>query len=772
MTTDDTKRYAWVGKSIPKVDAAAKVRGKAIYTDDISLPGLVYAKIKGSTVPHGRIVKIDTHKAEALPGVLAVIVGDPTTMKPYSVNNYLPTEQALASGKVRYYGEGVAAVAALDEKTAERAVSLIEVEYEALPFVLDPREAMEPGKPLLHDFAERNINYKGEQDFGDVDKAFAESHLVMENHYYCSYVSHAFLEPQSVVADYDTVKGHLTVHTCIQLPHYFHQTLSRALELPMERIRVIVPTVGGGFGGKTEATPASLVACILSRKLGKPVKITYDREEVFQQNKGRHPAYMRMKMGFDPEGRITACDFDNTLDGGAHSSWGFVTLWFSAALTQLPYKLPNVRFRGRRIFTNKPTTGAQRCLGGVQVRMSMESLLDEAAQKLGIHPFHIRMVNAVETGHQTQAVFDVRHSELKRCIETVVAKSGFCEKYGKLPFGRGIGLACGHYSTGGAYLLYKSNRPHSTANIRVDTEAGTTVFVGATDIGQGSTTVLTQMVAEVLGLDLAEIHIVCQDTTLAPMDNGTYDSRVTYGAGHAVKRAAIDARDKLFGIAAIKLDVNPEQLECAGGFIYATYSPKKRIAFREAVHQYLSTVGPLFGTGSYTPPQPSGDYQGKLIGPTPAFGFTAQVAEIEVDVETGKLKIIKYWEAGDCGKAINPMSVEGQVEGGISMGLGQALFEEMKMSKEGKMENPNFHDYRIPTTMDMPEIDATIVESFDPTAPFGNKEVGEGPVGPVIPAILNAIYDAVGVRITEVPVTPERILRALGKLDQPSKNKL
>lgn len=764
MTASESNTFRWVGKSVPRVDAADKVRGRALYTDDIVLPGMVYAKIKPSTVAHGRIRRIDLGKALQLPGVLAAITGEECPV-PFSVNNYKPTEMPLAKDKVVYYGEGVAAVAAVDEKTAARALELIEVEYEELPVLLDPREAMARDDVRIHDWAESNINYEGKQQFGHPEDELRKSHVVVENSFFSSYVHCGFLEPQSTIADYNPGTRRLTVYTCNQLPHYLQQTIARTIGMPMEKIRVIVPTVGGAFGGKTEATPACMVACLLSRKLGRPVKITYTRQEVFLQNKGRHPCLMKMKMGFDAQGHITAVDFDCLLDGGAHSSWGFVVMWFIAALTHLPYKIPVVRYRGKRVFTNKPTAGAQRCLGGVQVRICVEGLLDMGAEKLGLNPYEIRMINACETGYKTPTVIEVRHSEFKKCLESVARRSGIVDKYGKLPYGRGIGMAGGHYSTGGAFLLYPSYRPHSTANIRVDTEAGVTAYIGATGIGQGAHTVMCQMAAEVLGIDYRDVHLVCQDTMLAPMDNGTFDSRLTYGAGHAIKRAALDVRAKLFEVAAAVLGVRRDHLDCRDGEIFSIYEPKRRIPFQKAVAQYLSSVGPLFGTGEYTPPQPKGDYEGKLIGPTPAFGFTAQAVELEVDLETGKIKILGYWEAGDCGKPINPMAVEGQVEGAISMGLGAALYEEMVMDIEGRMLNSNFHDYKMPTTMDMPDLSLEIVDSYDPTSAFGNKEVGEGPVGPVIPAILNALYDAIGVRFTEVPVKPEKILQALGKIE-------
>lgn len=761
--SDATKKFKVVGKSVPRVNGFDKVRGRAIFTDDISLPGMVYGKIKPSSVAHALIKSIDTTKAEAVPGVLAVITGKECPTK-FSVNNYKPTETPLAVDKVVYHGEGVAAVVAKDEFTAEKALDLIDVTYEELPVLVDPLKSMRAEDVKIHDWAEQNLNYEGNQHFGDVDNALDKSHVVVENDFYSSYTNCGFLEPQSAVAEFDPGNGRLTLYTCNQLSHYLQHTVSRTMDMPMEKIRVVIPTVGGAFGGKTEATPAALLAGIMSRKLSRPVKFTYTRKEVFFQNKGRHPAHMNMKMGFDNAGRITAVDFDNILDGGAHSSWGFVVLWFVAALTHLPYRIPEVRYRGRRIYTNKPTTGAQRCLGGVQVRICVESLLDQGAEQLGLSPYNLRRLNAVESGYKTPTVVEVRHSEFKKCLDSVVKRSGFEEKFGKLPFGRGIGLAGGHYSTGGAFLLYPSKRAHSTANIRVDNESGVTVFVGATNIGQGSNTVICQMAAEIFGIDYKDVHLVCQDTMLAPMDNGTYDSRLTYGVGHAVKNAALAVRGKLFEVAATMLGARAEQLDCADGYIHSIYNSKNRLPFQKAVHQYLSSVGPLFGTGDYTPPQPTGDYEGKLIGPSPAFGFTAQVVEVEVDQETGKIKVLGYWEAGDCGKAINPMSVEGQVEGAISMGLGAALFEEMLVDPNGVMVNPNFHDYKMPTALDMPEIDSEIVDSYDPTSAFGSKEVGEGPVGPVIPAFMNAVYDAIGVRITSVPMKPERVLHALGKI--------
>lgn len=757
--------FSVVGKSVPRYDAIAKVKGEMQYTDDITLPGMVYGKIKRSTIAHGRIKRIHYDAALKLPGVLTIITGEDAP-KPFCVMPHMPTEYALALDKVHYFGEPVAAVAAIDEETASKALEYIQVEYEELPVLVDPFKAMGNTDVLIHDSIKGNIHFEGNQEYGEAEKALESSHLVVENSYSSSYVNHAFLEPHSAIASYDVNEKHLKVICCNQLPHYLQRTLSHLLEIPMEKIQVSIPAVGGGFGGKTEAANSDLVAALLSRKLGRPVKVTYERSEVFAQNKGRHPCHIHLKMGFDSQGMITAVDFDNTLDGGAHTSWGVIVLFFTAALLHLPYEIPEVRFRGRRIYTNKPTCGAQRGLGGVQVKMAVESLLDEAADALGMSPYELRKKNAVDSGYTAKSNIHVPHTEYKKCLDTVVERSGYLEKHKKLPFGHGVGLAGAHYSSGGSFLLYKSYKPHSTVIIRVDTEAGVTMYTGATDIGQGSNTVLAQMVAEGLGLkDISDINVVSQDTTLAPFDQGTFDSRVTYGNGQAVGKALEKVREQLFHVIGAEMGVRADQLECKDGYVYSLYEPEKRMEFKKAVLKCTDVHGPIVGCGHYSPPRNRAEgVQGGLTGPSPTFGFTAQVVELKVDLDTGAINIIKFYEAGDCGQPINPISVEGQVEGAIQMGIGQALYEELLVGEDGRLLNDNLREYKMPTSMDMPEIDTVTVDSFDPNHPFGAKECGEGPTCPVIPAILNAIYDAIGIRFTKVPVTPEIVLRALGKV--------
>jgi 4-hydroxybenzoyl-CoA reductase alpha subunit len=761
--SEQTQTFSVIGKSIPRVNGADKVRGRTQFTEDLTFPGMVWGKMKLSNVVHANIKRIDTTKAEALPGVLAVVTGRDTPV-PYNVVFYKPTEHPLANEKVRYYGEPVAAVAAVDKRTAAEAVELIEVEYEELPVVVDPQTSLSQDDIRLHEAFPNNLHLDDQQVFGDVKAALEDAHLVLEREYSTNGVHNGFIENHAAIADFNPDNGRLVLHTNIQLPNTTQRILADTLQMPLDKIRVCVPFVGGAFGGKTEPTHMSIIACALSRKIGRPVKMVTTRRETFYINKGRHPSQVKLKMGFGKDGTILGADMDYLIDGGAHTSWGMVIMWFSAALMHLPYKIPNLTFRGRRVLTNRPIFGAQRGVGAVQVRVPVECLLDEAAQKLGMSAIELRLRNAVESGYQTKATVEVRHAEFKKCLESVREKSGFDEKHGKLPYGHGIGLAAGHYSTGGAYLLFNSYRPHSSANVKVDTESGITVFTGITDIGQGSRTVIRQMAAEVFGLSVNDVNLFCQDTMMCPFDNGTYDSRVTYGVGHAVKIACEKARKKLTDFVAAGMRLAPHHMVCREGQIFSQFNPKKTIPFKKALELYHSSVGSLYETGDYTPPQPKGNYSGSLIGPSPAFGFSVQAVEVKVDTDTGHIKILHFWEAGDCGKALNPMSVEGQVHGGISMGIGQSLFEDVVVNKDGIPLNPNFHEYCIPGFLDMPDIDGEIVDSYDPTSAFGSKEIGEGPLVVVPPLFLNAVSDAIGVRMTRLPLTPEVVLRAMGKI--------
>jgi len=764
----DNRNFSQVGRSVPRIDGAAKVKGEAIYTDDMVMPLMAFGKIKRSPYAHALIKKIDYSKALNLPGVLAIITGKDAPNK-WGIVPQTATEVALAVEKVRFHGEGVAAVAAIDEETAESALDLIEVEYEPLPVLLDPFESMErAGEITIHEESPDNILHQAEQLFGDPDKAFADCTYILEKDFYTSYVNHAFLEPHSSLASYDPQSGQLQLWSSTQVPHYLHRQLSIVMEMPMSKIRVTLPAIGGGFGGKGEASSSDFCAALLSRKTGRPVRVTYERSEVFATNKGRHPCHMKMKIGLDRDGYIQAVDFNNTLDGGAYAGWGMVVMFYTASMIHLPYRVPNARARVRRVYTNKPTCGAMRGLGGVQPRFAMECLLDELAEIMGVSAYELKMKNAVESGYRSVSNLHVPHSEFKQCLQTVIEKSGYLEKHGKMPPGKGIGLAGGYYISGTAYTLYQAYKPHTTVLIRVDTEGGVTVHCAAADIGQGCNTVMAQMAAEALGLRYEDVHVVSGDTELGTFDLGSFASRVTYASGAAIKEAAGQINDKLFEVAAGMLGCRADQLEVKDQLFYSVFEPKKTIEWEKVVDVYTNAVGTLTGIGHFSPPRLKGidltrgeRVQGANIGHSPTFGFSAQVIEVDVDTETGRVRVIKVTEAGDCGQAVNPMSVEGQVEGSIMFTLGQALYEEMILDENGKMINPSLHDYRVPTAMELPEIDSTIVDSYDPTAPFGVKESGEGPVQPTIPAITNAIYDAIGIRFTELPITPEKVLKTL-----------
>lgn len=758
----EERGHSIVGRSITRLDAEPKVRGEAKFVDDIVLPGMLYAKFVRSSVGHARLLNVDTSKALRVPGVREIITGPDIPVR-YGIVPQKANEYPLAVGKVRYFGEPVAAVAATSEDAAEEAAELVRVDYEELPVLLDPFEAME-SHVLIHDGKgeawARNIDAEAFQEFGNVDAAFAGADYVREDTFTTQMVNHAFLEPHGVIAHFD-MSGNLTVYSSTQIPHYLHRTLAQTLGVPMSKVRVGKCFVGGAFGGKAEPLYLDIVASFLSRKTRLPVKITHSREEVFLTHRGRHPVVVNLKMGVRRDGTLVAMDYDTILDGGAYSGWGVVILYYMASLIHAPYRIPNVRFKGKRVFTNKPPMGAQRGLAGVQPRFAIESQLDIIARELAIDPIELRLKNAVYPGYETKNERKISSCGFSECLEKVRSASSWDEKKGKLPAKRGIGVAGGWYISGTVYTLYPSDRPHSTALVKVEPEGGVNLFTGACDIGQGSDTILAMIAAETLGIPLDEVHVHSMDTSITPMDLGSFSSRVTFGAGNAVKKAAESVKAKLLDEVARVMEISSGDLVARDGRIYPAGNPDRGMSFGEAVEIYTSRKGILLGEGSYTPPKLGGKFKGGKVGPSPTYSFSAQVAEVEVDPGTGKVKVLKITEASDCGFAINPLAIEGQVEGSIQMGLGQALYERVVLDVSGKILNPSFLDYKVPVAADMPEIMSIIVESQDEQGPFGAKEVGEGAIQPVIPAILNAIYDATGVRVKELPVSFERILEEM-----------
>ncbi|MEK7347623.1 MAG: molybdopterin cofactor-binding domain-containing protein [Candidatus Eisenbacteria bacterium] len=758
--SDDT--FSVVGKSVPKKDAADKATGKATYTGDFRLPGMLRGKLLGSPHPHAKILSVDTSEAEALPGVHAVITAKDVPDVPYGVSPARYDEQVLAGDRVRHVGDAVAAVAAEDDDTAERALELIRVEYEILPGVFGIEEALDPGAPQLHDAYPRNINTEIHHDFGDVDKAFAEADLVREDVFRGQRAMQIPLEPHVSLARVES-DGRITIWTANQAPHYVQHQLSRVLDVPMGRIRVVKPAMGGGFGGKAEATSLDFCSVILAKKTGRPVLMEFSRKETFLHGRGRHAQVIRLKTGVRKDGTLLAVQADITLDGGAYTSFGIITSYYSGVMLTTPYRLPNFRFDGKRVYTNLPACGAMRGNGTPQPRFAFESQLDLIAADLGLDPIELRRRNALHTNDLTVNEFQITSCEFQQCLDLVEERSGWKEKRGKLPFGKGIGIACGCFISGAGYPIYRSSFPHSSAIVRLS-EDGTSamVFAGAPDIGQGSDTVLCQMAAEELGLRYEDVSIISSDSAVTPTDLGAYASRITYFAGNAVRDAAAAARRAVAEVVAEEWGLPVEEVSFRNGHFHSPDGSRTR-SIQEAAALAFGRRGPVVGKGEYSPPPLGGKFKGAPIGTSPAYSFCAQVAEVEVDTETGTVRVTDFYDAHDCGTVINPMNLHGQVEGSLVMGMGESLWEEV-IHKDGRIVNPNLHDYLIPTAADAPRIHSFVVKSYDPGGPFGAKEVGEGASLPVMGAVANAVANAIGVRLTELPITPEKVLRALGKI--------
>jgi 4-hydroxybenzoyl-CoA reductase alpha subunit len=753
--------YSIIGKPVPMVDGNAKVTGKGLYTDDLRMPGMLHSKILRSTYPHAKLLKIDTSRAESIPGVVAVLTGKEVQER-YGILPLGHDETALAVDKVRYVGEGVVAVAAISPEIAEQALRAIEVVYEPLPVYLDARSSMDSPGVLIHEDKPNNIERDYHHHFGNVEEGFAHADYVRFDSFYAPRVTHAAMEPHSTVAQFDET-GKLTVWSSTQTPYYLHKTLAKVLQMPMARIRVIKPLVGGGFGGKDEPLCHEICVAALARKAARPVRLTVDREEVFYIHRGRPDQFVDIKTGATKDGKITAVECKTIQDGGAYCSYGIVTILYSGALLGAIYDIRNMKYDGYRVLTNKPVCGAMRGHGTVNVRFAFESQLDIIAHELGIDPAEIRLRNALQPNTRTVNDLRVTSYGYPDCIKRVIEHSGWKEKKGKLPFGKGIGIAGSHYVSGAANSIYRSKMPHSNVMLKMDIDAGVTIFTGTAEIGQGSDTVQVQIVAEELGISIDRVRIISADSDLTPMDLGSYSSRVTFMAGNACLEAAREMKKKVNKAASELLNVSAERLVNRDNFISDRDHPSIRVSFEEAVVHAMGTQGGTLVTkGSYTPPKEAqgGKFQGAGVGPGVAYSYAAQVAEVTVDPDTGVVRVDRIVAAHDCGRALNPLTVEGQIEGSVSMGLGQALQEQV-LSEQGLIMNPGLLEYRTPGILDSPVIESIIVESAESEGPYGAKECGEGSLAAVIPAVGNAIYDAIGVRITELPFSPEKIIKAL-----------
>jgi 4-hydroxybenzoyl-CoA reductase alpha subunit len=756
-----------VGQPRRRVDARAKVTGQTRFADDVVLPRTVHCKLLRSKFPHARIKSVDTSRAEKHPGVLLLLTGKdfPITFGILPVSQ---DEDPLCRDLARFVGDPIAAVVAKDEATAFDALDLIHVDYEILPTRATPEEAYDNPSPRIHEYGEEgNVHKRVSFQFGDTNEAFAQSDKVFEDVFFFQGNTHLPIEQHASIATPDQ-DGKLTIWSSTQVPHYLHRALSRALAMPAAHIRVIACPNGGGFGGKTDPFNHEIVVAKAAMVLGRPVKIALTREEVFYCHRGRHPVLMKFKTGVKLDGSITAMHLKTFIDGGAYGSYGVASTFYTGALQTVTYRIPRYRFEACRMFTNKPPCGPKRGHGTPQPRFGQEVQLDKIAEALSLDPAELRLRIVEKPDTVTANYMHVQTIGLADCIRSVVRRSDWANRFKKLPHGKGLGLACSSYLSGAGLPIYWNKLPHSGVQLKLDRSGGVTVFCGATEVGQGSDDVLVNIIAEVLGIDPYDIRYVTGDTDLTPVDLGSYSSRVTLMMGNAAIQAAERARELLAEAAAEKLELPKDRLVFSEGKVFDSEDPGKAISFQDAVILAETKFGTLGTTGSYTPPRSPARYKGGGVGPSPTYSYTACVVEVDVDPTTGWIHVPKVWIAHDIGRALNPVLARGQVEGSVYMGLGEALMEEQtfrrlppKLSHALVHKFPSILEYKSPTSLDMPEIDTELIEHPDPRGPFGAKEVGQGPLLPIMPAVANAVYDAVGVRVDETPVTPEKILKAL-----------
>ena len=756
-----------IGRARRRVDGRAKVTGQTRFADDIMLPRMVHAKLLRSPLPHARIVSIDTSRALAHPDVLLVLTGADFPI-PYGILPVSQDEHALAIERVRFVGDPVALIVARDELTAFEALDLVDVKYEALRTFNRPEDSLAVSSPQIHDYAmQGNIHKVVSLGFGDVDRGLASADRVFEDIFFYQGSTHLPIEQHAAVAAKDP-DGKLTLWSSTQTPHYVHRALAKALDMPAAHIRVIATPNGGGFGGKSDPFNHEVAIAKAAWLLDRPVKICLTREEVFYCHRGRHPVLMRFTTGVKEDGTITAMRLQTLLDGGAYGSYGVASTFYTGALQTVTYHVPAYHFQGCRVFTNKPPCGPKRGHGTPQSRFGQEVQLDKIAAALSLDPAELRLRIIEQPDTLTANYLRVGTIGLAECIRRIVAASNWPARFRKLPPGRGVGLACSSYLSGAGLPIYWNEMPHSGVQLKLDRSGGVTAFCGATEIGQGSDDVLVACVAEVLGIDPFDVRPVTGDTDLTPVDLGSYSSRVTLMMGNAAIEAATRARDRLAEAVAGKLDVPAARVVFEGGRAFDKNDPSRGVSFKDAVCIAEAQFGTIGTVGSYTPPKSAARYKGGGVGPSPTYSYSAAIVEVEVDESTGWIHVPRVWIAHDIGQAINPVLARGQIEGSVYMALGEALMEEQEfrrlpahLSSALVHKFPSLLEYKSPTTRDMPEIFTELVEHPDPRGPFGAKEVGQGPLLPVMPALANAVYDAVGVRIDEIPVTPEKVLKAL-----------
>ena len=754
----ETKQeFSTVGKRVPKLDAVDKATGRAQYIQDVKLPGMLYGKLLYSKYPHARIVNIDTSEAEKLSGVRVVLTGKDIPNIRMGVYKDNPP---LKAGKVRSYRDEVAAVAATDPEIAKQAIDLIEVTYQALPSVFDPITAMQPDAPLVHENHKTNIlKMPWKLHYGDVNSARKEAAHVVEKRFTTTWVTHCCLGTSGAIADFDN-NNNLTIHTNTQIPSLaqkdFQETL-KALGISDKRVRVIKPVIGGGFGSKLDTYAYEHVAILLAWRARRPVKILFDRDEEFKATSTRQPTIIDIAMGCDAQGRLLFRDINMVLDNGAYTSWGVTTPSVMMMPITSLYRVPNVRYEAKCVYTNNTYSQAMRGYGNPQATFAIESAMDILAETAGIDRLEIRRINANQPGDETPQGFKITTCGLPECIDAV-EKALHLDK--PRAAGEGIGIASLIHVGGGA-RIYKSDG--CGAIIKLDDFGKADVFTGASDMGQGADTVLAQIVAEHLGLEVDDIHVIHHDSDICPWDVGAHASRTTFVAGNAALGAAEKIRTRILEMGAGALGVPQGKLRLQKRHVFVQDDPEKSISIAKLLRKaHFSHGGTMMMADYFYDPANENmgrDFRGNL---SMTYAFGTHGVRLKVDEETGKVEILDYVAAHDVGRAINPMLLDGQVHGGVMMGVGYALTEQVILEK-GRNMNPDFRDYKILTAKDAFPLTPVVIETIDPDGPYGAKGIGEPGCVPTAPAIANAIYDAIGVRITDLPITPERVLAEIKK---------
>jgi 4-hydroxybenzoyl-CoA reductase alpha subunit len=753
-----------VGKSVPRIEGRGIVTGQLKYVFDVQMAGMLVGKMLRSPHAHARIISIDTSRAEALPGVKAVITAKDTHQIKFGSNEYFfphtVDQMAIEADKVRYIGDELAAVAAIDEETADEALRLIDVKYEILPGVFEIEEAIKPGAPAIHESL-NNIALILPVNFGNPERLMKEAHLVREDKFWCPVAHPSPMEPHVCVGQWETFTNKITLWSSSQAPFKCRESLAKTLKMDLNDVRVIKMAVGGGFGGKLEMLPMDFAACLLSKKAGGlPVKICLTREEEFTTTRRKHGMIYKIKTGVTKDGTILAMTGEVLADGGAYCSYGPTVLAAAMMRIFMVYKLQHFRMTGYRVYTNNPISGAMRGFGGVQSGFAVESHMDMIAKDLGMDPIEFRLKNITEPNMVTVNKMILTTNGLRECIEKARDASGWKQKRGQMKNrkrGIGIGIAADVMGS----KMYKSHES-AGAIVKVEEDGSVYLFTGAADTGQGSNTALSQIAAQELGVSYSRIKCKAGDTEITPFDTGSFASRVTFISGNAALLGGRDAKLQILEIVAKDNNLNIDDLDIRAEKVIFRKDNRTLMSFDKALELcYSFKYGKqIIGRGSYNPKTTPIDFRSGEGNVSGSYGFEAQIAEVEVDTETGEVKLLELWDAHDIGKAINPQSVEGQIEGSLAMGVGYTFYEDLRF-KNGRVLNANFAGYRVPRSIGMPKMNSILVETDELEGPFGAKGMGEAALLPTAAAVANAVEDAIGIRIQELPITPEKIIKAL-----------